>query len=147
VAARYLQGSVCDANGGKLERRPEMEREPGAARVVASRGVDQQYFGSLRQCADRRFQQWTLAQGKEPRLISMSGAAPDDDARHDASIDRERRAGPAGLAGHAASAPAPREADETATNREGVRRGMPGWRSCGSQLLLDEAQFLRRRRP
>jgi hypothetical protein len=55
------QRPVRHADGRQVERRAEVQRQAGAARMVAAGGVDEHDVGALRQRLDRRLQQRSLA--------------------------------------------------------------------------------------
>jgi len=92
-----------------------MKGQSRAARVIPSRGIDQQHVGHPRQCPYRGFEQRPLAQREQPRVVRSSGSALDDSAAQDSRSQGERCTGPTGLTGHAAPANPAREADETTT--------------------------------
>ncbi len=64
---------MCDANGREPEDRAEMKRQTGAARVIASRGVDQEHVGHLWEGSDYSFQERPLPQRQQAGLIRMTG--------------------------------------------------------------------------
>jgi hypothetical protein len=141
------QGSVGEADGWQVEDRAEVKRQPGAERVIACSGVDQEHVGHPRKGADRFLQERALAQREQPGLVPMPGLASDGDAAHDPRAGAERGARPAGLTRRAVAARAAAKADETAADHVAVPGELPCWRSRRRQLALGGAQLVGRDRP
>jgi len=118
-----------------------MEREAGAARVIAACSVDEQHVWRLRERAHRRLEQRSLTQGEQARLVRCARAP-----WHDGRLVADRGSHPRRVAAATRAAAATGETDEDGADprsrseppRGRVERAEP-------QLLLD--QLLERLRP
>jgi endonuclease VIII len=141
VAARH-ERPVRDAERGHFEHRTEVERQPGATRMVAPRRVDDQHVGRLRQRSDGCLEQRPLTQCEEPRLVRCPGAALDD---RDPSV-RQRRGRPGRVACLARASLASDGADEARTKQR-LGPDPPGRRRRACELGLSGSELLGRFRP
>jgi poly-gamma-glutamate capsule biosynthesis protein CapA/YwtB (metallophosphatase superfamily) len=128
---------VRDAHGGHVQNRAEVEREAGAARVVAASSVDEQEIGSARESPDGRLQQRPFAEGKQARLVGRARRAPDDHR-----LVADGGSGPRRVARGSGPGRAALETDEAAADMVG--RPAPRRRRCTREPLLLGDQFLRR---
>ncbi len=134
--ARRQHGPVRHAHRRHADDRPEMKREAGSARMVASGRVDHQDVGCSRQCRDRRLQQRALTQGKQARVVSGRDTAPHEGACDDASLDRDGRCRPAWLPLDTWRLRVAGKADEARSDRIRIRRRLPCRRLRQRQLAL-----------
>jgi hypothetical protein len=102
---------VGDTDRRDIQQRAEVEREAGAAWVVAAGGVDEQDVRRSREPAHRRLQQGPLAEREQARLVRRARLA-----RHHRRRATRTRGRPCPLAGAAPAAAAAREADEDAAD-------------------------------
>jgi endonuclease-8 len=139
---RSGERAVGDADGGQIEDGAEVDRQAGAARMVATGGVDDQDARPLRQGPNGRFEQRPLAEGEQARLVGGS-CRSGDDRRLGAAAGEQRRRRPARVAGRPGTALAPRKADE-ATGRHGLGGRVPGWRPRCRELELRRPELFGR---
>ena len=127
---------MSHADGRQPEDRTEMKRHAGAARVVASCGIDQYHVGEIRQRPNRGLQQQALAKSEVPRLVGRFRRASRHRTTDDSPIDSDRRPSPTDLTAPAVPRGFVRNAHEASADRVDVRRRVPLWRPRGCQLPL-----------
>src|SRR5438093_13390522 len=111
-----------------------MEREAGAARVIAACSVDEQHVWRLRERAHRRLEQRSLTQGEQARLVRCARAP-----WHDGRLVADRGSHPRRVADIAGAAAAAGEADEDAADPRSWSKLPPRRVECAEpQLFLDQ---------
>ena len=113
------QWPVGDADGGEPDDSAELQREPGAARMVGAGGVDEQHVGRDRQRAHRCLETRTLAQRKQARDVGGRGLAGDRRMREHLAAPEHRGGGPRGIAARAGPGLTAREHDDARADGRG----------------------------
>ena len=135
------------ADGGNVENRSQMESKTGPARVISTRGVDEEDGRDLGQQPDGRLEERAFSQCQEPRLVASSAGTAGDGCSCWAVRADQGRARPSRVARRSDTPAACREADETASHREGELRKPPGIGLFACQRELLSHQVLDGSRP
>jgi hypothetical protein len=125
---------VGDADRRDVQHRTEVEGEAGSAGMVSAGCVDQQHIRRSREGSHGGFEQWSLSEGQQARLVCCAGTA-----RHHERLLPDTGRCPRRVASVARAAAASGEADEDAADpsawleapRRKLERGQ-------AQLLLDQ---------
>jgi hypothetical protein len=109
---------VGDADGWEIEDLAEVEGEAAAAGMVSAGGVDQEDIRLRGKGSHGGFEQMSLSEGQQPRLVRCARSAGYDDRL---AVDTRGRPGRVARVARAAAASG--EADEDAANsRAGLER-------------------------
>jgi len=125
------QRPVRDADRGHPEHRAEVEREAGAARMVACGRVHEQHVREAGQPPHGGLEQRALAQCQQGGLVGRRGTAG---VHHDVVVQRRRR--PGRVAARARAAQPARKAHEAAADAGGARRPQARRVSGGESFLF-----------
>jgi len=142
------QRTVGDPHGGQVEHGTEVDGETSPAEMIAARRVHDQHVGADAQGPEGGLEQRPLAQSQQPRLVLCPGDSLDDGSGEDLMFADDGRRRPRPVTGRADTFRAPREAHETAADRE--RLGILGTvrRGSGSgEVVLDAPEIVGRDRP
>ena len=128
------QRAVSDADGRNVERRAQVEGETCTSRMVSSRGVHEQHFGTCRERPNGKLQESPFSQRKQPGLVRGRRLAS-----HHGEVVARGRGGPASIARSTGAVLAALEADEARAHASvWTRSPDPGIHGTESPLHLDE---------
>jgi hypothetical protein len=120
---------------GQAKHGAEVQRQAGAAGMVAAGAIDHQHLGGDRQGAHGLLKQRALAEGEQGWPVGPAGEAADAHPGQQAAAGGDRCPGEPSVTGGAGLVD-PFEADEAGADPQQVRRRLPGFRGQLRQGVL-----------
>jgi len=121
------QRTIGHANSRHAARRAQVERQAGAARMVAAAGVDDDHVGRPDEAPQCSGEEPALAQCKQPRGVRCVELTAHNHGVEDRAVLEHDGCHPGRIARSADSLPATRRGDEhTADPQRPIRQWMPG---------------------